>query len=214
MNQTIIENTVSYIKDLFQNEYSGHDYFHTMRVYRTALKIAEIEKADPFIVSLAALLHDADDYKLSPDTYETKENARSFLKDQGIDETVISQIIDIIDSVSFKGKDSVIPSTIEGKCVQDADRLDALGAMGIARTFAYSGSHQRILHDPDIAPLTDMDEETYRNHTSTAINHFYEKLFLIKDMLNTDTAREIAQHRESFMKSFLEEFYLEWDGKR
>ncbi len=214
MNRTIIENAISYIKELFQNEFSGHDYFHTMRVYRTALKIAEIEKADPFIVSLAALLHDVDDYKLSLDTYETKEKARTFLKDQGIDEIVISQIIDIIDSVSFKGKDSVIPSSIEGKCVQDADRLDALGAMGIARTFAYSGSHQRILHDPEIPPLMDMNEKTYRNHTSTAINHFYEKLFLIKDMLNTDTAREIAQHREAFMKDFLDEFFLEWEGKR
>lgn len=214
MNRTIIENTISYIKDLFRNEYSGHDYFHTMRVYRTALKIAEIEKADSFIVSLAALLHDADDYKLSPDTYETKENARTFLKSQNIDEQVISQIIDIIDSVSFKGKDSVIPSTIEGKCVQDADRLDALGAMGIARTFAYSGSHQRILHDPDIPPLMNMDEKTYRNHTSTAINHFYEKLFLIKDLLNTNTAKEIAEHRECFMKDFLDEFYSEWDGEK
>jgi uncharacterized protein len=208
----IIDNTIKYVKDVFQNDFSGHDYFHTMRVYRMALNLAKKEKADLFVISMAALLHDVDDYKLSPKTYPTKERARSFLQSQNVEPSVINRIIECIDTVSFKGKDSVIPSTIEGKCVQDADRLDALGAMGISRTFAYSGSHNRILYDPDIAPLYDMDVETYRNHTSTANNHFYEKLFLLKDMLNTDAAKEIAGHREAFMKDFLDEFYAEWDG--
>lgn len=211
----LIENAIKYAKEIFANDYSGHDYFHTIRVYRLAMKIAEAEKADMQIVQLAALLHDVDDRKLSPETHEKKENAVKFLKSNGLDETIIAQICKIIDDVSFTGTDSVVPDTIEGKCVQDADRLDAMGAIGIARTFAYGGSKGRNIYDPDVKPLIAISKEEYhQNRCQTSINHFYEKLLLLKDMMNTETAREIAEHRQIVMEEYLAEFAAEWDGER
>lgn len=211
----LIENAIKYAKEIFANDYSGHDYFHTIRVYRLAMKIAEAEEADMQIVQLAAILHDVDDRKLSPETYEKKENAVKFLKSNGLDETIIAQICKIIDDVSFAGTDSVVPDTIEGKCVQDADRLDAMGAIGIARTFAYGGSKGRNIYDPDVKPLTAMSKEEYhQNRCQTSINHFYEKLLLLKDMMNTETARKIAEHRQIVMEEYLAEFAAEWDGER
>lgn len=211
----LIENAIKYAKEIFANDYSGHDYFHTIRVYRLAMKIAEAEKADMQIVQLAALLHDVDDRKLSPETHEKKENAVKFLKSNGLDETIIAQICKIIDDVSFAGTDSVVPDTIEGKCVQDADRLDAMGAIGIARTFAYGGSKGRNIYDPDVKPLIAISKEEYhQNRCQTSINHFYEKLLLLKDMMNTETAREIAEHRQIVMEEYLAEFAAEWDGER
>ena len=149
----VIENAIEYIKRIFADDCSGHDYYHTMRVYRLAMQIAEQENADMLIVQLAALLHDVDDAKLSPETHETKKNAVRFMKNSGVDDKVIASVCKIIDEVSFAGIDSVVPSTIEGKCVQDADRLDAMGAIGIARAFAYGGSKGRKIHDPDIKPM-------------------------------------------------------------
>lgn len=211
----LIENAIKYAKEIFANDYSGHDYFHTIRVYRLAMKIAEAEKADMQIVQLAALLHDVDDRKLSPETHEKKENAVKFLKSNGLDETIIAQICKIIDDVSFAGTDSVVPDTIEGKCVQDADRLDAMGAIGIARTFAYGGSKGRNIYDPDVKPLIAISKEEYhQNRCQISINHFYEKLLLLKDMMNTETAREIAEHRQIVMEEYLAEFAAEWDGER
>lgn len=211
----LIENAIKYAKEIFANDYSGHDYFHTIRVYRLAMKIAEAEKAEMQIVQLAALLHDVDDRKLSPETHEKKENAVKFLKSNGLDETIIAQICKIIDGVSFAGTDSVVPDTIEGKCVQDADRLDAMGAIGIARTFAYGGSKGRNIYDPDVKPLIAISKEEYhQNRCQTSINHFYEKLLLLKDMMNTETAREIAEHRQIVMEEYLAEFAAEWDGER
>lgn len=211
----LIENAIKYAKEIFANDYSGHDYFHTIRVYRLAMKIAEAEKADMQIVQLAALLHDVDDRKLSPETHEKKENAVKFLKSNGLDETIIAQICKIIDDVSFAGTDSVVSDTIEGKCVQDADRLDAMGAIGIARTFAYGGSKGRNIYDPDVKPLIAISKEEYhQNRCQTSINHFYEKLLLLKDMMNTETAREIAEHRQIVMEEYLAEFAAEWDGER
>lgn len=178
------------------------------------MKIAEAEKADMQIVQLA-LLHDVDDRKLSPETHEKKENAVKFLKSNGLDETIIAQICKIIDDVSFAGTDSVVPDTIEGKCVQDADRLDAMGAIGIARTFAYGGSKGRNIYDPDVKPLIAISKEEYhQNRCQISINHFYEKLLLLKDMMNTETAREIAEHRQIVMEEYLAEFAAEWDGER
>ena len=177
--EQLVQNATKFIKEIFQNDFSGHDFFHSMRVYRTAMKIAEAEHADMEIVALAALLHDVDDRKLSPTTAEKKENAVAFMRGQNVPEAEILQVCQIIDEVSFKGTDSVRPSTPEGKCVQDADRLDALGAIGIARTFAYGGSHNRAIYDPELPPRTAMNQAQYYSSKSTSLNHFYEKLFLL-----------------------------------
>jgi len=180
--------------------------------YKLATKIAKQENADVKIVQLAALLHDVDDIKLSPDTYVTKKNAVDFMTINKIDGKKIEAVCKIIDEVSFAGTDSVVPDTIEGKCVQDADRLDAIGAIGIARTFAYGGSRGRKIYDPEIKPKMGMNKEEYRNNQdSTSINH--EKLLLLKDMMNTTEGKKLAEHRLVVMQEFLYEFMLEWEGK-
>lgn len=214
MDKTIIADALEFVKNTFKNDYSGHDYFHTLRVYKMAARIAEQENADMVTVQLAALLHDVDDVKLSPETYENKDKAVDFLRKHGVPEEMIKAICKIIGEVSFRGTGSVTPETTEGKCVQDADRLDALGAVGIARTFAYGGSHNRIIYDPEIKPTADMNAEKYQNHISTSLNHFYEKLFLLKGLMNTDTAKKLAEQREDYMKAYISEFLDEWDGVR
>lgn len=211
--ENTIKNAINYIEEFFQNEYSGHDFYHSMRVYKLAKTIAEKESADIGIVSLAALLHDVDDRKLSPDTHEKKENAVTFLKGEKVPDSVITRICNIIEEVSFAGQDSKIPNTVEGKCVQDADRLDALGAIGIVRTFAYGGNHNRDIYNPHIPPKLDMTKDEYAKHDSTSINHFYEKLFVLKDLMNTEYAKKIAEKRENYMKAYIEEFKMEWDGQ-
>jgi uncharacterized protein len=211
----MIESAIKYVEEIFADDCSGHDYHHTMRVYRLAMKIAEYENADKLIVQLAALLHDVDDVKVSPETHTTKKNAVDFMRRNGVNDAVVNSVCRIITEVSFAGTDSVVPSTIEGKCVQDADRLDAIGAIGIARTFAYGGSKGRKIYDPDIKPLINMNEEDYRtNLNSTSINHFYEKLLILKDLMNTESAKKIAEHRQAVMEKYLEEFFAEWEGKR
>lgn len=187
----------------------------SMRVYRLAIEIAEQENAEMLIVQLAALLHDVDDVKLSPETHEPKKNAVGFMNNNVVDDKVIASVCKIIDEVSFAGTDSVVPSTLEGKCVQDADRLNAIGSIGIARAFAYGGSKGRRIHDPDIKPMTNMNKADYnQNHNSTSINHFYEKLLLLKNMMNTETAKKMAMHRQAVMEDFLEEFMAEWEGEK
>lgn len=211
----MIETAIKYIKEIFADDCSGHDHHHTMRVHRLAVQIAEQENADLLIVQLAALLHDVDDVKLSPETYGTKKNAVEFMLSNGADGKLIDSVCRIIDEVSFAGADSVVPSTIEGKCVQDADRLDAMGAIGIARTFAYGGCKGRKIYDPEIKPLIHMSKEEYqKNQDSTSVNHFYEKLLLLKDMMNTETAKKMAEHRQAVMENYLEEFMAEWEGNR
>ena len=177
-----------------------------------AVKLAEQEHADLTIVRLAALLHDVDDVKLSPETYANKDRAAGFLRTHGVSEARIKAICDIIGEVSFRGSDSITPETMEGKCVQDADRLDALGAIGIARAFAYGGSRHRVMHDPEVKPTESMNGTQYQSHCATTVNHFYEKLFLLKDLMNTDMAKKIAEQRERYMKRYLAEFLEEWDG--
>ena len=203
---TIIKNAEGFISELFENEFSGHDYYHTMRVFRMAEGIARECGADLFIVRLAALLHDADDVKLSPETAETLGNARRFMTAQGVDEKTQSTVCGIISEISFKGADSVTPSTIEGQCVQDADRLDAIGAVGAARTFAYGGRRGRPMYDPNVPPKMEMTEAEYRKSDSSSLNHFYEKLFKLKDMMNTSPAKRIAEARDTFMHEFVDEF--------
>ena len=210
--EQLVQNATKFIKEIFQNDFSGHDFFHSMRVYRTAMKIAEAEHADMQVVALAALLHDVDARKLSPMTAEKKENAARFMRSQNVPESEIRQVCQIIDEVSFKGTDSVRPSTPEGKCVQDADRLDALGAIGIARTFAYGGSHNRAIYDPELPPRMAMNQAQYYSSKSTSLNHFYEKLFLLEGMMNTETGKAIARKRTQYMQQFVDEFLNEWDG--
>lgn len=212
MQNELIARTAAYVKEKFENEYSGHDWFHTLRVFRTATRIAEAEGADVETVQLAALLHDVDDRKLSPETYADKANARSFLSANNVDESRIDEICRIIGEISFA--ENCVPSTLEGKCVQDADRLDAIGAVGIARAFAYGGNHNRLMYHPDIATNLDMSKEEYVKSNSTTVNHFYEKLFKLTDMMNTDTAKSIAKERDAYMKAFIAEFLDEWEGKK
>lgn len=214
MGKTIINDALEFVRNIFNDDYSGHDYFHTLRVYKMATRIAEQENAYLIIVQLAALLHDVDDIKLSPETYANKDRAVGFLREHDISETMIKNICNIIGEVSFNGTDSITPETIEGKCVQDADRLDAMGAIGIARAFAYGGSHNRAIYDPEIKPTINMNADKYQSHISTTINHFYEKLFQLKGLMNTDTAKKISEQRDDYMKTYISEFLDEWDGIR
>lgn len=211
----MVDNALEYIKEIFSCDSSGHDYYHTIRVYKLATEIAKQENADVNIVQLAALLHDVDDIKLSPETHTTNKNVVDFMTANGVNTDMIDIVCKIIDEVSFAGTDSVVPSTIEGKCVQDADRLDAIGAIGIARTFAYGGSRGRKIYDPDIKPRIGMSKEEYqKNMNSTSINHFYEKLLLLKDMMNTTAGKKLAEHRQAVMQEFLNEFMAEWKGEK
>lgn len=198
------------LRQLFAKDASGHDFYHTLRVYRNAMTIAKETPCNREVVALGALLHDADDQKLfATDDYE---NARKLLNDYGASPALIEDVVDVIATVSFgEGK---TPKSMEGMIVQDADRLDALGAIGIARTFAYGGSHGTPLYDPEIPPKMHMTKEEYRSHTGTSFNHFYEKLLLLKDTLHTEKAKEMAAHRHRFLETFAEEFLQEWEGKR
>ena len=213
MTNKLIECAQNYVRERFENEYSGHDYFHTLRVFKTATRIAKCEGANAEIVQLAALLHDVDDRKISPETYESQANARAFLLSNGVDESTVELICQIIREISF-GANNSIPSTLEGKCVQDADRLDAIGAIGIARAFAYGGNHNRYMYHPDIQPNENMTKEEYVKSESTTINHFYEKLFKLTALMNTKTAIQFAESREAYMKEFVAEFMDEWNGNR
>ena len=197
----MIERAIEYVKAIFDGDGSGHDFDHTMRVYRMADRIAREESADLRIVALAALLHDVDDRKLSPETYEHKDRAVAFLRRNGMNDTDIQKIVSIISQISFSSGYGR-PDTVEGMCVQDADRLDAMGAIGIGRAFAFGGSRGRRMHDPQW------------QERSSSIQHFYDKLLLLKDLMNTETGRRLAQERDLFMRTFLEQFYAEWNGER
>ena len=210
--QKVIENAITFVKNFFENECSGHDYFHTMRVYKTAVEIAKKEGGSVPITALIALLHDVDDIKISPNTCANKDNARAFLTSNGVNEETIDLICNGINEISYKGNQSTAATTIEAQIAQDADRLDAIGAIGIARAFAYGGNHNRVMHNPDEKPRLNMSESEYRNHVSTTVNHFYEKLFNLKALMNTQTAKQIALEREQYMKDFIARFLAEWEG--
>ena len=213
MTDTLIEKALVYVKKEFEKEFSGHDYFHTLRVLRLTTRIAELEGADVMVAQLAAILHDVDDRKISPETYSTQANARRFLLSNGVDADTVERICLIIREISFGANDSA-PSTPEGKCVQDADRLDAIGAIGIARAFAYGGNHNRHIYHPEIKPNLNMTKEEYVKSESTTINHFYEKLFKLAALMNTETAINLAKKRDEYMREFVSEFMDEWEGIR
>lgn len=200
------------VKEHCQHDSSGHDWWHIHRVVNLAKQIGKNEDADLNLVELAALLHDLDDWKLSTNSQENLPNARKLLTEQGATADFIEKVITIINEVSFKGAGvDTKPTTIEAMVVQDADRLDAIGAIGIARTFAYGGHKNQPIHDPNLRPSLHNDFEEYKKTRTSTINHFYEKLLLLKDRLNTQTAKKLAVQRHQFMEQFLEQFYAEWN---
>ncbi|MUP45209.1 HD domain-containing protein [Gramella sp. BOM4] len=215
MSQELINKTAEFVKKSLQNAEGGHDWFHTERVWKNARHIAEGEEADSLVVELAALLHDIADSKFHDgDESVGPRVASEFLKSEEVDPEIIDHVVKIIENVSFKGgntKRSI--SSKELDIVQDADRLDAIGAIGIARTFNYGGFKGRALHDPEIEPKMDMTKEEYKASKAPTINHFYEKLLLLKDRMNTETARRIAADRHTFMLEYLNQFYAEWKGE-
>ena len=212
MNEAVFDRAKEFAKGLFEGDSSGHDVYHTLRVHDLARTICSKEGGDMDIVRLAAILHDVDDRKLFGENGFA--NARRFMDSEHIDLDDQMFICDIISEISFKGKDSVRPSSLEGKIVQDADRMDAIGAIGIARAFAYGGSKGRAMHIPGEGPKEGMSEKEYFANQGTSVNHFYEKLLLLKDMMNTQTAKDMAQARHDYMVGFLDEFMAEWDGER
>ena len=212
-SEKVIQKTADYIKAEFSSDSSGHDWWHIYRVWKTALAICQHEKADMFIVQLAALLHDLDDWKFKESDDETPLRARAWLDSCGVDSVTADSVCEIIKHISYKGagvKEKM--DSLEGFIVQDADRLDAIGAIGIGRAFAYGGFKDRPMYDPDSPPQMHASFEQYKNSKSATINHFYEKLFLLKDRMNTDTAKRIAEERHRVMEDFVARFLLEWEG--
>lgn len=213
---TIIDKTILFVKQQLETAEGGHDWFHIERVYKNALLIAREENCDLTVVKLSALLHDIADSKFH-DGDETigPKIARVFLESENIDEETINHVINIIENISFKGGNFEKNfSSKEFEIVQDADRLDAIGAIGIARTFNYGGFKNRAIYNPAIAPNLNMTKEEYKNSDAPTINHFYEKLLLLKDKMNTETGKKIALERHRYMEDFLAQFYAEWEGER
>jgi uncharacterized protein len=217
MNTTnLIDKTIVFVKATLAQAEGGHDWFHIERVYKNALLIAASENCDLEIVQLGALLHDIADSKFhNGDETIGPKTARTFLEAQNISSETIDHVIAIIENISFKGgRVERKFSSIELDIVQDADRLDAIGAIGIARTFNYGGFKNRTLYNPEIAPNLSMTKEEYKKNEAPTINHFYEKLLLLKDKMNTETGKQIAQERHCYMEGFLEQFYAEWEGRK
>ncbi|MCZ4224202.1 HD domain-containing protein [Pedobacter rhodius] len=213
--QELIKATIDFVKKTLENAEAGHDWFHIERVYKTALTINEIEAGDKLVIALAALLHDIADPKFNDGNEELGPNvAEAFLTSIAVDTETISHVKLIIQNMSFKNSfDKQAFSSKEMQIVQDADRLDAIGAIGIARAFTYGGFKNRVLYDPSIKPAQHTSKETYKNTTAPTINHFYEKLLLLKDKMNTDKGKQMALERHNFMVNYLEQFYSEWEGK-
>jgi uncharacterized protein len=209
----VIDKTKEYVKSKLDGEGTGHDFWHILRVYKTAIHIGEKEKADLYVVSLAALLHDIADWKFNEGNSDIGPKlSREWLETLGVEEHIINRVTNIIGTISFKGgTTNASQNTIEGKVVQDADRLDALGAIGIARAFAYGGYKERELYNPNIDPQKFTSFEQYRKNTGTTVNHFYEKLLLLKDLMNTESGKSMAQERHEFMEDYLKQFFIEWD---
>jgi uncharacterized protein len=212
----LIDRTATHVRGLFAGDSTGHDWHHTDRVRRTALAIAREGGADLVVVELAALLHDVADWKFAGgDHLAGPRAARRWLEQNGADPSLVAHVEAIVAGLSFKGAGVPTPmATLEGQIVQDADRLDAIGAIGIARTFAYGGHKGQAIYDPDLPPQPHDDFEAYKRGGGSTINHFYEKLLLLADRMNTATARRLAAERHRFLEQFLEQFLAEWNGER
>ncbi len=212
-NETIIENTKKFVKQKLENAEAGHDYHHVLRVLKLSEKIAEKEGGNLFVVRLGALLHDIADAKFHQgDETVGPRIAREFLKMQNAPEQIINHIVKIIENISFKNSlEEPEFTSKELQIIQDADRLDAIGAIGIARAFVYGGYKNNPIYNPDLKPNQNLDKETYKKGNTTTINHFYEKLLKLKDLMNTHTGRLLAVDRHRFMQEFLEQFYKEWE---
>ncbi|PKP29883.1 MAG: phosphohydrolase [Bacteroidetes bacterium HGW-Bacteroidetes-16] len=213
--QQLIDRTVEFVKQRLAGAEGGHDWWHIVRVWNLSKTIGKLEGVDMLVVELGALLHDIADAKFN-DGNETlgPEMARQFLVDQGVDQLIIDKVEAIVRDISFKNTfGSEVQRTIELDVVQDADRLDAMGAIGIARTFNYGGYQGNVMYDPHLPPRVNMTKEEYKKGKSTTINHFYEKLLLLKDTMNTATGKRLAEERHQFMLTFLETFCQEWEGK-
>jgi uncharacterized protein len=213
---TVIDNTIRFVKQQLENAEGGHDWFHIERVYKNALLIAQEETCDLTVVKLGALLHDIADSKFHDgDESVGPKTARDFLESQDVSEAIIQHVIAIIENISFKGGNFEKQfHSKELEIVQDADRLDALGAIGIARAFNYGGFKNRALYNPNIQPNLNMSKEEYKNQKAPTLNHFYEKLLLLKDKMNTETGKKIALERHRYMENFLSQFYAEWEGEK
>lgn len=214
--QEIIYKTVDYVKTTLANAEGGHDWWHIYRVWKSARYIAQNEDVDMFVVELGALLHDIADSKFhAGDEQVGPRKAREFLELHCVTETVIHHVVEIIENISFKGGKQVQKfKSPELDIIQDADRLDAIGAIGIARTFNYGGHKGRPIYNPDIKPNLNLSKEEYKNSEAPTLNHFYEKLLLLKDLMNTDTGKKMALQRHEYMLTFLDQFYNEWEGEK
>lgn len=214
-NSELILNTIQFVQKTLTGAEGGHDWFHIERVYKNALLIAQSEDVDITIVGLGALLHDIADSKFhNGDETVGPKVAREWLQSQNADQEIIDHVIQIIKNISFKGGNQAQSfSSQELDVVQDADRLDAIGAIGIARTFNYGGFKDMKIYDPSIPPQLNMSKEEYKNSKAPTINHFYEKLLLLKDRMNTETGKMLAQKRHEYMEGFLAQFYGEWNGE-
>ncbi|ELV7525041.1 HD domain-containing protein [Flavobacterium psychrophilum] len=214
--KNLINKTILFVKQKLENAEGGHDWFHIERVYKNAILIASAEKCNEMVIKLGALLHDIADSKFyNGDETVGPKMAREFLEAENVSEEIISHVIKIIENISFKGGNfNKNFASKELEIVQDADRLDAIGAIGIARTFNYGGFKNRQLYNPEIVPNLSMNKEEYKNSQSPTLNHFYEKLLLLKDKMNTETGKKIAQERHHYMETFLEQFHFEWNGER
>jgi uncharacterized protein len=213
--QQIIDQTINFVKATLAEAETGHDWFHIERVYKTAKTINAIEKGDELVVTLAALLHDIADSKFNNGDEEIgPQKAGEFLKSINVADEISIHVQQIIKNMSFKASfEQINFSSKELNIVQDADRLDAIGAIGIARAFTYGGYKNRVLYDPEIKPNLNMTKEEYKNTTAPTINHFYEKLLLLKDLMKTPSGKLMAQQRHDFMHEYLNQFYQEWEGK-
>lgn len=214
-NSEIIEDLILQIKGQFEGDSSGHDWFHIERVWKTAKKIGLTEKADIFIIELGALLHDIADHKFVENyEYESLNTTQKLLSKYNLSDQTISKVQHIVLNCSFKGGvEANKMESIEGKIVQDADKLDAIGAIGIARTFAFGGKFGSVLYDPNIPPTNHKDLKSYHENRNHTINHFYEKLLKLKDHINTETAKIMSVKRHDFMLKYLDEFYSEWEAE-
>ena len=214
-SKKLIEKTRLYVEKELAGDGSGHDWWHVYRVWSIAKKIAQKENADQTIVELAALLHDIADWKFNDgDESAGPRQVAAWLNKNGVDPGLVDEVCEIISTLSYKGAGVATPMrTIEGKIVQDADRLDAIGAVGIARTFAYGGNKNRLMYHPEEAPVMHKSFEHYKNNKGHTINHFHEKLLLLKDRMNTESAKNLAEQRHLFMENYLDRFHKEWDGE-